>query len=197
MSTFQIIMMVAAAFFAFKIYEHVRRMDDEPETQPQPQRGQGSFSPFDPEALIERADEAFGKGDLSKALALLQEADVKAPENVETMNKIAFILGKQGATDEAIEMYSRSLALEGNDDLAHNAIASLYRQKGEADAAREHYEAALAIDGNYEVTFYNYANLLAETGEFEKAKQLYERALELNPGFEEAREALAEIESKA
>ena len=95
---------------------------------------------------------------------------------------------------EAIELYERSLGIDANDDLVHNAIASLYRKQGAYARSEEHYQKALAIDNSYARTYYNYANLLAEMDEKARAESMYRKALELDRDFDEAREALAELE---
>lgn len=182
MTPFQILMVVATAFFAFKIYEHVQQME-EPERA---RGGSGETSPG-PNELVEQADAAYESGDLGRAKALLAEADVMAPETPEILNKLAFILAKEGDDARAVEHYERSLRIDGGDDLAHNALASLYRKQGAFEKAREHYEAALAIDDAYEVTCFNYANLLVDMGKKEEAKAMYDRALELKPDFMQAK----------
>jgi tetratricopeptide (TPR) repeat protein len=188
MTPFQILMVIATAFFAFKIYEHVQQME-EPGGEG---RRSGAPEP-NPEFLVEQADNAYENGDVGQAKALLAEADVMAPDTPEILNKLAFILAKEGDDDRAVEHYERSLQIDGSDDLAHNALASLYRKRGDYDRAREHYESALAIDDAYEVTYFNYANLLVDMDEAEKAKTMYARALELKPDFMQAKFELEKL----
>ena len=91
MTFFQIILLAATAFFAFKIYEHVQSMNDmeeqSPESDPQPKK---RLAQFDPVVLVEQADSAYEEGDLGKAKALLAESDVKAPNTPEILNKLGF-----------------------------------------------------------------------------------------------------------
>ncbi len=191
MTLFQIVMLIATAFFAYKIFEHVQNMED-----PADNRERDRFrapEPADPEALVERADEAFEAGDLGKAKALLAEADVMTPDNPEILNKLGFILAKEGDRERAAEHYHRSLAIDGNDDLVHNALASIYREQGAFEKAKEHYEAALQIDDAYEVTYFNYANLLLDMGQSEEAKTMYEKALEIKPDFMQAKFELEKL----
>jgi tetratricopeptide (TPR) repeat protein len=191
MSIFQLVLLGATAFFAYKVYEHINTLEDPPEATPQ----RDSFSPIDPEALMEKADAAFKEEDYKRAAALLEEAHVKAPKNDEILGKLGFVLAKNGDLQAAIEVYKKALLIDGNDDMVHNAIASLYRRTSEFDKAKEHYEKALQIDDDYEVTYYNYANLLVQLGETEHAKELYEKALEVRDDFVEAREELEKLTS--
>lgn len=183
MTFFQIVMLAATAFFAFKIFEHVQSLEDPsegPDRRKEP-------APYDPQALVQNADEAFEAGDLGRAKALLAEADVKAPNSPEILNKLGFILAREGDAQRAIEHYLASLAIDDGDDMVHNAIASLYREQKEYAKAKEHYEASLAIDSDYEITCFNYANLLVDMGEREAAKAMYEKALVIKPDFMQAR----------
>ncbi len=182
MTLFQIVMFVATAFFAFKIYEHVQQMEG-PEAKGDRRREPAP----DPDALVDAADVAYEAGDLGRAKALLAEADVLSPDTPEILNKLAYILAQEGDDARAVEHYEHSLQIDGGDDLAHNALASLYRKQGAFEKAREHYEAALAIDDAYEVTYFNYANLLVDMDEKEAAKAMYDRALELKPDFMQAK----------
>ena len=183
MTLFQIVMLIATAFFAFKIYEHVQNMED-------PAEGRSSGrqpEPSDPQRLVDLADEAFEAEDLGKAKALLAEADSLAPDSPEILNKLAFILAKEGDERRAIDHYLHSLKIDPDDDLVHNALASIYRAKGDYVDARNHYEAALAIDDAYEVTYFNYANLLVDMEKPEEAKAMYDKALEIKPDFMQAK----------
>ncbi len=189
MSVFQILMLAVTAFFAYRVYEHINTLKDPPEPAP----SRDSLSSFDPEILLERADKAFEEEDFKRAAALLEEAHAKAPNNTEILNKLGFILAKNGDLQAAIEVYQKSLAIDADDDMVHNAIASLYRRTSEFNKAKEHYEKALEIDDAYEVTYYNFANLLVQMDETEHAAQMYEAALQINSDFTEATQELEKL----
>lgn len=190
MTTFQIIMLAATAFFAWKIFEHVQGLEDRGVAGDEPRR---QPAPYDPEILVEKADEAYEAGDLGGAKALLAEADVKSPNNPEILNKLAFILAKEGDSERAIEHYLASLEVDDQDDLVHNALASLYRDRSEYEHAKEHYEKALAIDSEYAVTYFNYANLLVDMDEKERAKVMYEKAIQYDPELMQAKFELEKL----
>lgn len=183
MTVFQLLLLGATAFFAYRIYDHIQSLQEPDSGEVAPRR----VAPFDPEALIEAADKAYEATDLGKAKALLAEADVKMPDNPEILNRLGFILAKEGDVERAIEHYHASLKIEGEDDVVHNAIATLYRDKGDLIGAKTHYESALSIDDEYEVTYFNYANLLVDMGEKERAKEMYEKALKIKPDFIQAK----------
>lgn len=201
MTIFQLLMLGASAFFAFKIYEHVQTLQD-PEAQdnvPQPSedtnenKSADAFSPFSAEDLIEKADIAYEEQDYKKALALLNEANTKDANNEEILFKIAFILQKSGDNQEALKYYKEALTLNKDNEFIHNSMASIYRQNKEYTSAKIHLKASIEIDNENPITYYNYGNLLVDTESFEEAKTMYEKAIELNPDFEEAKEELEKI----
>ncbi|MCX6073584.1 MAG: tetratricopeptide repeat protein [Campylobacterales bacterium] len=197
MSTFAIIMLAATAFFAYQIYQHVNTLEDKEDGKAEPITPIVEFKPsMSATDLLVEADEAYSEGDLERALDKLMKANILFPNTAEIVNKLAFVNGKLGNTQKAIELYQHSLELDGNDDLTHNAIASMYKTEGSLLLAKEHYEKALQIDDEYAVTYYNYGNLLVELGKHEEAKTMYDRALSLQEEFPEAREALENLKGR-
>lgn len=193
MSIFQILMFGATLFFAYQIYRHVQTLEDK-EPQKEAQKVVDS-TVFSAEALVEEADDAYKCGDIENAKTILAEASQMEPNNPEILNKLAFVTAKTGNRLEGIELYERSLELDENDDLTHNAIASLYRMEMAYDRAQDHYRKAIEIDASYAQTYYNYGNLLVDMGEIEEARNMYKRALDLQSDFSEAREALLSLGS--
>lgn len=185
MSIFAIIMFTATLYFAYQIFRHVQSLEE-----PLSNSGEPSTQTVDVNSLVEEADEAYGIEDFKTTQEKLGQAYLLEPQNLEILNKLAFVHGKRGDIQLAIDLYNRSLSMDENDDLVHNAIASLYRKKGSMMLAKEHYDKALSIDDSYAVTYYNYGNLLVDLGEKEQAEALYLRAIELDGEMNEAREAL-------
>lgn len=196
MSIFQIMMFAATLFFAYQIYRHVQNLEDTAPPLPHSFEEEEDSPLSSSEELVNEADEAYQRGDLSAALELLNQAAVVDENNPEILNKLAFVTAKTGSTAEAIELYKRSLLLDGQDDLIHNAIASLYRKEGDNVLAQSHYEKALSIDDAYPQTYYNYGNLLSDMGNTLKAGEMYLKALELQRDFPEAREALEALRGR-
>lgn len=195
MSTFQILMFAATLFFAYQIYQHVQTLEDKtPADEPSQQ---GDSAVFSAESLVEEADDAYERGETERAKSILEEAYRMEPENPEIINKLAYVTAKSGDRLKGIELYERSLELDENDDLTHNAIASLYRSERAYERAQDHYLKALEIDDQYSQTCFNYGNLLADMGNIEEARAMYKRALELQNDFPQAREALLSLGEKA
>lgn len=188
MSVFAIIMFAATLYFAYQIFRHVQSLEDT-----LPHNNEQSTRPIDVNSLVGEADQAYEQEDFKAAQEKLGQAYLLEPQNLEILNKLAFIHGKRGDVQLAIDLYNRSLGMDENDDLVHNALASLYRTQGSLMLAKEHYEKALIIDDAYAVTYYNYANLLVDLDEKEQAEAMYLRAIELDGEMTQAHEALESL----
>lgn len=197
MTLFQLLMLGASAFFAFKVYEHIKTLKDGGsegiETSPQENKTANTFSPFDPEALVIKADEEFEAGNLQKAYALLNEANAKKAQNSDVLFKMGYILQQLGDNEEALKYYKEALEQDKENEFIHNAIASVYRAKGEFVSAKMHLSASLAIDDKNPITCYNYGNLLVDMKHLDEAKEMYKKALELKDDFKEAKEELEKL----
>jgi len=199
MTVFQLLMLGASAFFAFKIYQHIQTLQDpQPNAQDEnddTQRSAEAFSTFDSSSLIEKGDEALEGGDLQKALAIYSEANIKEPNSEETLFKMGYTLGLQGRDDEALDYYKEVLELDKSNTYAHQAMASIYRKNKEFASAKLHLNALVDIDDSNPITFYNYGNLYVDMEHAEEAKEMYKNAIELNPDFAEAKEELEKLEA--
>ena len=199
MTIFQLLMLGASAFFAFKIFQHIQTLQDpQPNSQDGNEDGPRSadaFSTFDSSSLIEKGDEALESGDLQKALAIYSEANIKEPNSTETLFKMGYTLGLQDRDDEALEYYKEALKLDKDNSYVHQAMASIYRKNGEYASAKLHLNSLVELDDSNPITYYNYGNLYADMEHMEEAKRMYLKALELNPDFKEAKEELEKLQA--
>lgn len=193
MTPFQIILMLAAGFFAYQVYVYIQGIDEdaEPAFMKEPEVIEDTQPSSD--ELIEEADKAYVDGNIENAKSLLEKIVLLYPQLAEARNKLAFVLSKLGENEEAKKQYIASLNIEANDDMTHNALAVLLVSMNELDMAEEHYQKALEIDDNYELTWFNYANLMLQLGKGQDARKMYEKALEIAPDFEQAHEALKKL----
>jgi len=199
MTVFQLLMLGASAFFAFKIFQHIQTLQDpQPNSQDDNEdssRSADAFSTFDSSSLIDKGDEALEDGDLQKALAIYSEANIKEPNAAETLFKMGYTLGLQGRDDEALDYYKEVLEIDKSNTYTHQAMASIYRKNAEFASAKLHLNALVDIDDSNPITFYNYGNLLVDMEHFEEAKEMYTNAIELNPDFSEAKEELEKLQA--
>jgi len=195
MSIFQLIMLAAAAFFAYQVYVHIQNIDEDAEPESTQEIDEMEAAELAPsfDERVEEADKAYMDEDATKAKELLEGIVKDFPSAAEGMNKLAFILSKEGKNEEALLYYRASLRIDANDDMTHNAIARLLGTMKKTDEAKEHYEAALKIDENYEVTWFNYGNFMLSQGKVEEAKEMFEKALKIDPDFEDAKVELERL----
>jgi tetratricopeptide (TPR) repeat protein len=190
MTPFQIIMLAASAFFAFKVYEHIQALQD---SDP---RSDVMSSSSELEDLLLRADKAFDGADLKSALALYIEVNAKESQNSEILFKMGYIAQQLGDNSEALKYYKEALQKDDNNEYIHNAIATIYRAEGEFVSAKMHLNASLSIDDQNATTYYNYGNLLVDMKHTDEAIEMYKRAIELKKDFKEAKDELEKLEEK-
>ena len=194
MTIFQLVLLLASAFFALKVYAHIQTLKDPEESREDAQpRKIDAFSTFNSEELIQKADNAFENGDADKALSLLNEANEKEANNPDILFKIAYILQGQSNDDKALKYYKEALKLDENNEFIHNALATIYKRNDEFVSARMHLDESLEIDESNPITYYNYGNLLVKMQKEDEAILMYEKALEINPTFDEAVEEIQKL----
>jgi len=203
MTVFQLLMLGASAYFAFKIYEHIQTLQEPelknnnvPSREDDIEKSINTFSPFSANKLVEKADDAFEEEDYKKALALLSEANEKDTNNADILFKIAYILQKSGDNDEALKYYKEALELDKENEYIYNSMASIYRSNGEFTSAKMQLHSSLELDPYNPITYYNYGNLLVDMQQDDEAIEMYKKALEIKPDFEEAKQEIEILKNK-
>ena len=191
MNLFQLIMLGAAAYFAYKVFEHTQSLQD-----PVPKEDEPELS-FDDSKKVEdymqKGREFLESKKYAEAIESLKAVVDAKPNDIEAINELAYAYMQSGDTRNALKYYERSIALDDSDDVTHLAYASLLREIREYQKAKEHYERAIAIDDSYDITYFNYANLLVEMGEIQEAKAMYAKAIAINPDFTQAKFELEKL----
>lgn len=144
MTFFQILMLAASAFFAYKIYEHINTLKEKEGSMSG--ENQESSRGSNAKALLEEADEQMQKGNLEKALAIYSEANIQQPNNDETLFKMGYTLAQQGRDEEALEYFKEALMLDAENPFTHFEMAKIYIKQKEFASARTHLNSALQID---------------------------------------------------
>lgn len=191
MTLFQLLMLGATAYFAFKIYEHVQSLQDPQDQNFTPTAD--AFSPHDAALLEEKADTAFEEGNYPKAIALLSEAHQKQKDDADILYKLGYFQQQAKENDAALQSYKEALELDKDNEYIHNSIASVYREEGEFASARMYLNNSLEIAPENPLTYFNYGNLLVDMKEYTQALEMYEKAVELQEDFSEAKEEIAKI----
>lgn len=123
-------------------------------------------------------------GDYAKAL----DAADEALEEFSDVDSIAIsflttkgdVLHAMGKTDEAIENYSKSLALVPGSPYTHSQRALVYLETGDTLKAEADYRAAIAIDSTYSTPYIGLATIDMVRLNFEAAAHTLSRAVELD-----------------
>ncbi len=100
------------------------------------------------------------------------------------------------APDEAIDAYTRGLALDPEHADSHLNLGRLRHEGGDLEAAEQHYRRALAIRPNDVIAAFDLAVALEDRGREHDAIEAYGRVLEVDPRFADAHYNLAGIHEK-
>jgi tetratricopeptide (TPR) repeat protein len=184
-------MLAVSAFFAIKVFEHIKTLED-----PKEQTQNAPVEEDEVNHLIEEGDAKLQEGDLQKALAIYSEANYKHKEDPEILFKMGYTLAQQERYEEAIERYKEALALDADNTYIHQALASAYRKMGEYTLARNHLDKAIALDATNPINYYNYGNLLVDMGAKDDAQKMYEKAFSLDNSFYEAQKELEKLQKE-
>jgi len=192
MTIFQMIMLAISAFFAYKVYEHIMRIE---EGTPEGEEEQ-KLEITKAQSYISQADKAFEDGDIVECKKLLREALYLDRENIELMLKLAYLESESENYEDAISYAKDALAVDEKSDEAYAALGSFYRAKKLYKEAQECYEKAIALDADHPYYYFNYANLLVDMGEIERAKEMYKKAIELDAEFMQAKFELEKLSNE-
>jgi len=150
MTIFQLLMLGASAFFAYKIYEHIQTLQEPQESKEDKRekkeiRTADAFSTSNATTLLEKADSEREKGNLDRALAIYHEANIKVPKDAETLFKMAYTLGLQDRDEEALEYYLESLEYDDKNPFTYQELSNIYKNLGDEAKATEMLERAEAL----------------------------------------------------
>jgi tetratricopeptide (TPR) repeat protein len=88
-------------------------------------------------------------GDIFKRVVSLDAAF--SPEHKHLFNEFGINLRKSGLTDQAVEYYTRALAISDDDENLFYNIARAYFERGDEAECRENLQRALELDPDMEV----------------------------------------------
>lgn len=149
-------------------------------TPPEDPDGAQSLEPSDP---IEAAAKKMADGDSEGALALLEEALAKTPEDHELLFSKGVALRKLGRTDEALAAWDATLSKEPDFFGALHAKGAVYVEREAWDQAIEMLQAAASAKPDYADAHYNLALAILGQGGPEavpKAQKALETASSLD-----------------
>lgn len=110
------------------------------------ERPTGVRIPQEARAFMDRADTLMQRGQVTDALAVLEEAAALAPESGEPLRRMALLRRDTGFLDEGIVMMRRALEIEPSLNHGHFTLAVFLNEAGRHDEAIREYEAELSMD---------------------------------------------------
>ncbi len=115
-----------------------------------------------------------------EAIAMLDQALLREPDSISTLNNLANVQYRLGLTDTAEENWLKSLSISQNNRFAYIGLGVLYHYKGEFESAAEMYRLANQLSASdYETLGRLGESLRLIPARKEEAVQVFSRALEL------------------
>lgn len=104
------------------------------------------LNPSMPEAYEGSALCALEAGDLEKATEILQKADALASDRPQLKNLQGILAARQGASDQALNLYRQAITENPSFAPAHFNLALVQSELGQTQAAQESFEKFLALE---------------------------------------------------
>jgi tetratricopeptide (TPR) repeat protein len=141
--------------------------------------------------LAERADEAIARGDLPRAMQLLQELIRLRPDLSRPRLNLGQLLQAQRKLPAAVEVFEQAVERFPDEPLAHFSLGTALEMSGENERARDEYRAALRLKPDYADAHFCLGLVLKKQNDLAGAAEALGHAVSANPGFVPGRVALA------
>jgi tetratricopeptide (TPR) repeat protein len=138
-------------------------------------------------------DALLQKGEVDKAITLLQRALQINPDCAYAHNGLGNALLQKGEVDEAIAQYQKELQIYPDGAYAHNNLGNVLLQKGEVDEAIAQYQKALQINPDNAEVHNHLVKILFQRGNVDEAIAHCQRALQIDPDNAEAHNNLGNV----
>jgi tetratricopeptide (TPR) repeat protein len=117
----------------------------------------------------------------AEAVAAWKVAADKDPTDARPWNNIGVALAATGKTNEAIEAYGKSLAMNNDSSQTHNNLGSALAEAGRFDEAMTHIRKAIELDPDNGTAHINLGHLLEVTGHRSDAIEQLTAGLQIAP----------------
>jgi predicted O-linked N-acetylglucosamine transferase (SPINDLY family) len=125
-------------------------------------------------------------GETVRADALCAAVLRADPGHFDAYHLRGLIALESGELDRGIELIERSLAINGNQPLAHSNLGNAFLSAGQPQRALDSLDRALRLKPDLPIAHYNRGNALKDLARLEEALLSYEAALGLDPSHAKA-----------
>jgi tetratricopeptide (TPR) repeat protein len=136
--------------------------------------------------MLKDAFALHAQGKLAEAERAYGDLLDREPGNFQALHLLGVLALQRGRTAQAVEMISRSLALEPRQPLAHRDLGNGLQQSGQFEAALAAYDRALALKPDLADVHNNRGIALARLNRADEALAAYGRAIALKPDYAQA-----------
>lgn len=155
-----------------------------------------TIQPTRMEQLFTIADESIEKEDYDEAKKALGSALIIESDNIDALQKMAYVAIQTEDYAEAKEQYENLLSIDPDDDMAHALLANALHKLADDSKAEIHHEKAITLDPEYAPHHFNYANTLYDLGRKKEALIGYEKAYALDNSIDEAKKMIDKLKGE-
>lgn len=137
--------------------------------------------PFNPMLLTNLATIAFQRGDYKKAIKLLDQSLVIAPNQANALNTKGNTLQNLNRLQQAIDSYDQAIAIKANYAEAYSNRGVALQKLNQLHQAMASFDQAIAINPSYAEAYCNRGNLFKHLKQLDQAIANYNQAIAINP----------------
>lgn len=152
-----------------------------------------ALAPEHPAALQFLGILAHMRGDLARAVELLERACALAPDYLDAHNNLGNIQLELGNHARAEACFRRVLELEPSFAATHFNLGMLLLRANRLEEAAASFEKAALLEPGEASTHARLGDASAKRGDFIRARAAYRRALELDPSLDDERKKLGRV----
>ncbi len=145
------------------------------------------------EKLHQGGIEAYRKGDLEKAIQLLEQVVEQDPQSAAALCNLGTVLKVHGEIDKAKDCYTRALAIVPEEPDILLKLGNLYSSQDYLNEAAACFEKVIVKRPKSEDAHNNLAAVYLRLGQYEKARGHIESTIQLNPNLAHAHCNLAKV----
>ncbi len=137
------------------------------------------------------------EGDLDEAIECY-EASLEEELSAEGLTFLGWAWSNKGNLDRAIQLCRQAISVDPEFGNPYNDIGAYLLQRGELKEARSWFERALDADRyeSYCYPHFNLGRIAWLRGDFDSARQHFQRALDEMPEFQDAKDALRQVQHR-